>query len=446
MTDGVAIPLADMDEVPLAADGPAVYNPFDPAFRANPYPFYDRLRAESPAYVTPVGLTIITRYDDVSRTLRSNDFSRDVDANATPRDDPIFERRRDRRADGAKTILNLDPPDHTRLRRLVSKAFTPSAIDALRSGMEAQVDAVLDRAAERGEMELVDELAFPVPFQVISDLLDLPQDRTDEIRDWSQALTASLEPTATLETLDASDAAVAQLVPYLAEVVEARRANLGNDVLSALLVAEEAGDRLSIEELLSFVVLLYVAGHETTVNLIGNGTLALLRHPDELQRWKHDPTLDAVGGRRTAPVRRARPAHRPRGDDARDLRRGRAGGDGRARIVGAVRARRRQPRCGGVRRPPHAAPRPPQRQPPSGLRRRHPLLPRRIARPPRGVRGDRAPDPPVRLDRTARRTHVPRPPHHPRRRTDAPRRPLVTWGQTLRDMLTRALVDMSRSV
>ena len=293
MTDGVAIPLADMEGVPVAVDGPAVYNPFDPEFRANPYPFYDRLRAESPAYVTPVGLTIITRYDDVARTLRSNDFSRDVDANSTPRDDPIFERRRARRAAGAKTILNLDPPDHTRLRRLVSKAFTPSAIDALRSGIEAQVDAVLDRAAERGELELVDELAFPVPFQVISDLLDLPQDRTDEIREWSQALTASLEPTATLETLDASDAAIAQLVPYLAEVVEARRANLGSDVLSALLVAEEEGDRLSLEELLSFVVLLYVAGHETTVNLIGNGTLALLRHPDELQRWKHDATLDA---------------------------------------------------------------------------------------------------------------------------------------------------------
>src|SRR6187402_490387 len=100
-----------------AESEPPVYNPFDPAFRADPYPFYDRLRIASPAHVTPMGLTIITRYDDVSRTLRSNDFSRDVDANATPREDPIFERRRERRSGGAKTILNLDPPDHTRLRR-----------------------------------------------------------------------------------------------------------------------------------------------------------------------------------------------------------------------------------------------------------------------------------------------------------------------------------------
>ena len=148
---------------------------------------------------------------------------------------------------------------------------------------------MLDVAAERGSMELVDELAFPVPFQVISDLLDLPQDRTDEIREWSQLITASLEPTSTLETLDASDAAVAQLVPYLVEVVEARRPNLGDDVLSGLLVAEEAGDRLSTEELLAFVVLLYVAGHETTVNLIGNGMLALLRHPDELRALAQRP-------------------------------------------------------------------------------------------------------------------------------------------------------------
>src|SRR5918993_1229768 len=170
-----------MTDRALAADPadtePLLYNPFDPAFRADPYPFYDRLRREAPAHVTPMGLTILTRYDDISHTLRSNDFSRDVDSNATPREDLIFERRRERRNGGAKTILNLDPPDHTRLRRLVSKAFTPSAIEALRHRIEAQVDAVLDVAAERGSMELVDELAFPVPFQVISDLLALPQDR-----------------------------------------------------------------------------------------------------------------------------------------------------------------------------------------------------------------------------------------------------------------------------
>jgi cytochrome P450 len=275
-----------------SADAP-VYNPFDPAFRADPYPFYDRLRSEAPAFDTGFGLVVLTRYADVGHALRSNDFSRDLEANATPREDPISQRRRQRARQGSKSILNLDPPDHTRLRRLVSKAFTPTAIEALRGRIESQVDDVLDRAAERGSMELVDELAFPVPFQVISDLLDIPNDRADEMREWGQLLTAALEPTTTLETFDAAEEALGKMGPYLVDVVESRRRNLGTDVLSGLIVAEEEGDRLSTEELLSFVVLLYVAGHETTVNLIGNGMLALLRNPDQLDRWRHDPSLDS---------------------------------------------------------------------------------------------------------------------------------------------------------
>ena len=271
-----------------------LFNPFDPAFRADPYPFYDRLRTEEPAYWTPFESLVLTRYDDVGHTLRSNDFSRDLEANATPPSNPALVRRREVRANsGTKSILNLDPPDHTRLRRLVTKAFTPSSIEALRPRIQQLVDDVLDVAAERGSMELVDELAFPVPFQVISDLLDMPTERAVELRQWSQHLTAALEPTADDATLDAADAAIHQLVPYLVETIDARRRNLGNDLLSGLLVAEEAGDRLSTDELIAFVVLLYVAGHETTVNLIGNGTLALLRHPDQLQRWRSDPSLDA---------------------------------------------------------------------------------------------------------------------------------------------------------
>jgi cytochrome P450 len=269
------------------------WDPFDPAFRADPYPTYERLQREHPAYQVPGGSLVVTRYDDVARTLRSNEFSRDIEANATPRTDPVSLRRRERRQGGAKTILNLDPPDHTRLRRLVSQAFTPSAIDRLRPGIQTMVDGVLDRAAERGSMELVDELAFPVPFQVISELLAMPMDRADDLREWSQALTASLEPTTTIEVLDAADAAVAELVPHLVSVIEQRRAAPGDDLLSALLAVEEAGDRLSPAELISFVMLLYVAGHETTVNLIGNGVLALLRHPDQLARWRDDRTLDA---------------------------------------------------------------------------------------------------------------------------------------------------------
>jgi cytochrome P450 len=272
-----------------------LWNPFDPEFRADPYPYYDRLRTEAPAYRDPAGSTVLTRYRDVFATLRSNQVSRDVEANAIlDESNPVAVRRRERRRGGAKSILNLDPPDHTRLRRLVSKAFTPRAIESLRPRIEAMVDARLDLAAGSGRIELIDDLAFPVPFQVISELLDMPMDRADELRQWSQTLTQGLEPTSTVADLDASEAAVMQLIPYLIEVIESRRADPGDDLLSGLLAVEDGGDTLSPAELISFVVLLYVAGHETTVNLIGNGMLALLRHPDQLEQWRHDPTLDAV--------------------------------------------------------------------------------------------------------------------------------------------------------
>jgi cytochrome P450 len=279
---------------------PPAFNPFDPAFRADPYPAYARLREAQPVHVSPFGFVVVSRYDDVVRTLRGNEFSRDVEANATPTDDPVRERRRDqlrrRREAGeaAKSILNLDPPDHTRLRRLVSLAFTPSAIERLRPRIQSLVDDILDRAGEAGSMELVDDLAFPVPFQVISDLLGMPTERQDEVREWSQAVTAALEPTADEATMVAAATAAQALADHLDAVIATRRADPGEDLLSQLLLVEEAGDRLSTAELRSFVALLYVAGHETTVNLIGNGLLALLRHPDQLAHWRDDPSLDGA--------------------------------------------------------------------------------------------------------------------------------------------------------
>src|SRR3954447_4364881 len=270
-----------------------LFNPFDPAFRADPYPFYDVLREKAPVYLSPLDSVVLSRYDDVAVTLRSNDFSRDVEKNANPATSSIQSRKRERRAeDGGKSILNLDPPDHTRLRRLVSLAFTPSAIERLRPRVQQLVDDILDRAEERGSMELIDELAFPVPFQVISDMLAMPTERSTELREWSQVLTASLEPTTTDEDLDRAESVLGEFIPYLTSIVDERRRNLGDDLLSDLIQVEESGDRMSNMELIAFVLLLYVAGHETTVNLIGNGTLALLRNPDQLARWRDDPSLD----------------------------------------------------------------------------------------------------------------------------------------------------------
>lgn len=271
-----------------------LWNPLDPDFRSNPYPWYERLRNTDPVHRIDDHHVVLTRYEDVSRTLRGTEFARDIDAHSkAPLVDPVMRRRRERQENRSKSILNLDPPDHTRLRRLVTQAFTPRAVESLRIRTEHMVDAVIDRALERGSMEVIDELAFPIPFQVISALLDMPTDRADELRDWSQLLTATLEPTTTLEDLDRADGVMGQLIPYLVDVIEQRRHNLGDDVVSALLTAESEGDRLDMTELIVFVVLLYVAGHETTVNLIGNGLLALLRHPEQLERWRNDPSLDS---------------------------------------------------------------------------------------------------------------------------------------------------------
>ena len=259
-----------------------LFNPFDPAFRANPYPFYDTLRTQDPVHTTGLGMVVLTRYEDVSATLKSNDYSRDVEKYSQQSSTPARQSRRERNLNRTKSILNLDPPDHTRLRRLVSKSFTPSAVERLRLRIQSLTDIVLDRAKQQGNLELVDDLAFPVPFQVISELLDMPTERVAELRSWSQLITASLEPTASDDELAASDAAVDLLVPYLTEIIEHRRKHLADDMLSSLILVEESGERMTTAELMAFVVLLYIAGHETTVNLVGNGMLALLRNPAQL--------------------------------------------------------------------------------------------------------------------------------------------------------------------
>ena len=263
------------------------FNPFDPAFRADPHPFYDSLREHDPVHMSLGGLVVLTRYHDVATVLRSNDYSRDVEKSAKPLDNPISTRMRERRRNSSKSILNLDPPDHTRLRRLVSKSFTPSAIESLRPMVQRYVDEALDDAEKRvrngGTFELIDDLAFPVPFLVISAMLGMPIEREAELREWSQVITRTLEPTTGMAELDEADAAFAGLLPFLDEVIGERRKHPGADMLSALITAEESGDKLSAEELVTFVVLLYIAGHETTVNLIGNSVLALLRAPDQLR-------------------------------------------------------------------------------------------------------------------------------------------------------------------
>jgi len=262
------------------------FNPFDPEFRKNPHPFYDRLRTEEPVHRTPLGFVVLTRYEDVVNTLRNNDFSRDIEVNANLPESPTRKFRREN--ERSKSMLNLDPPDHTRLRRLVSKSFTPSAIEKLRPRIQQLVDDALANAKKTGHLELVEELAFPVPFQVISDLLAMPTERGEELREWSQIITATLEPTTGVEELEKGQQAIAKMRPYLEEIIQHRRRNMGDDMLSSLIAVEEQGEKLNNDELMSFVILLYIAGHETTVNLIGNSVHALLTHPEQLDVMRRE--------------------------------------------------------------------------------------------------------------------------------------------------------------
>ncbi len=271
-----------------------MFNPFEPGFFDDPYDQYRRVRAVEPVHQTPFGPFMLLGYDACFDLLRRPGTSvEDQNATGSFRDailDAIPEERRQR---GNRTILNLDPPDHTRLRKLVSKAFTPRTVERLRPRVEELVDNALDAMDPSDEVDLIAALAFPLPFQVISEMLGMPESDRDQLRTWSHLLTKGLEPLLDPAELPAMLDAGDKMNAHLDTVIEWKRANPADDLLSALLAVEDEGDVLTHDELREQVTLLYLAGHETTVNLIGNGTLALLRHRVELERLAADPGLDA---------------------------------------------------------------------------------------------------------------------------------------------------------
>lgn len=271
------------------------FDPFAPGFQADPYPQWTALREQDPVHETPFGLWMLTRYDDVARFVREPGLSAE-EGRARP--NPVFEAVRvmagiDPQAErpGSKAMLNRDAPDHTRLRRLVSKAFTPKRIEELRPRVQQLVDSALDDMAAQGGGDLIGGLAFPLPFLVISEMLGMPDTDRIQLREWSGTLVRALEPIADPEVLKAVASASDSMRALIRDVIEWKRKEPATDLLTALIQAEENGDVLDDDELVEQVILIYVAGHETTVNLIGNGTLALLRHPDQLQRLVADPSL-----------------------------------------------------------------------------------------------------------------------------------------------------------
>jgi pimeloyl-[acyl-carrier protein] synthase len=266
------------------------FNPMAPEFVADPYPTYRRLREEDPVHQSPLGFWVLTRYDDVVSSLKDPRMTKEpiaafVAARFGLPSPP---------GGMGLSMLDRDPPDHTRLRGLVSKAFTPRVIEQLRPHIQQIVDGLLDKVEGEPGMDLIEQFAYPLPVIVICEMLGVPVADHERFKGWGLDIARGLDA-----ILLPPDSPVAQksmqarhaLAAYFRELIAERRTDPRDDMLSGLIAAEEAGDKLTEDELLATCILLLVAGHETTVNLIGNGSLALLRHPDQRKRLQGDPGL-----------------------------------------------------------------------------------------------------------------------------------------------------------
>jgi cytochrome P450 len=267
----------------------SAFNPMDPEFLADPYPTYHRLREEDPVHHSPLDFWVLTRYEDVAAVLRDPRFIKE------PLVSMVAARFGVSVPPGVGlSMLDRDPPDHTRLRSLVSKAFTPRVVEGLRPRIQKMVDDLITRAAAVGTMDLIEEFAYPIPVNVICEMLGVPVEDHERFKGWSLDIARGLDSIwlpPDSEIPKRSGAARHAIGDYMRGLIGERRASPRGDLLTALIAAEEAGDKLSEDELIATCILLLIAGHETTVNLIGNGTLALLRHPEELRRLRETPGL-----------------------------------------------------------------------------------------------------------------------------------------------------------
>jgi cytochrome P450 len=265
-------------------------------FKADPFPFYRRLREIAPVYRVALPdrqmVWLVTRYDDVVTVLTDQRFGKDIfqvrskeQLAATPLMTKLLAPLL---MPLARHMLNRDPPDHTRLRALVQQAFSPRLVEGMRGRIETLADELLDRVKRRGRMDLIADYALPIPTTVIAEMLGVPIADRHKFHRWSSAMLSS----------NASRFGLLRAMPsawlfmrYIRKLIEHRRANLRDDLISALITAKDSGDCLSDDELLAMILLLIVAGHETTVNLIASGMLALLERPDQLERLRSDPGL-----------------------------------------------------------------------------------------------------------------------------------------------------------
>ena len=266
---------------------------------SDPYPVYHHLRSEDPVHWSDhIGAWILTRYDDVKAaandprfsSVRAHYFMNQLPETAQERLRPLGHQL-------ALWLIHMDPPDHTRVRSLVHKAFVPQVVEGLRDSVHQIVNELLDGVAEAGEIDVMGDLAYPLTASVIAELLGIPTEDRIRFRNWSDNINGFVGAAhVTTRRAELAQGSMLELMDYLHDLLEQRRQSPRDDFVSGLIAVEEEGDRLNEEELLALGVLLLFAGHETTANQIGNAVLALLRNPEQLQKLQREPTMinDAV--------------------------------------------------------------------------------------------------------------------------------------------------------
>jgi pimeloyl-[acyl-carrier protein] synthase len=268
------------------------FNPLSADLRYDPHPLFKRLREKDPVHYSEVFQGwVVTRYDDVLSILRDSRWAADrmkID------DSRIADRVNQDTVQNqvmARTMLTVDPPDHTRLRNLVNKAFTPRSVERVRPRIQEIVDHLLDEMDGAADADVIRDLAYPLPVIVIAEMLGVPPEDRSRFKKWSSELVQTLGFDEDPEKAAIADQAVLDLVDYFREVIQQRKVEPREDLISGLIAAHEGSDALTEDEMLGTLILLLVAGNETTTNLIGNGLLSLLEHPGELERLRANPEL-----------------------------------------------------------------------------------------------------------------------------------------------------------
>ncbi len=265
-------------------------------FRADPYPVYQLLRQHAPvSFREELNMWVVSRYDDVTSILRDRRFGRTIDHVLTREQRGAPPKAQHRRAFdmlSENSMFDKEPPEHTRLRVLVHKAFTPRRVESLRESVQSVANTLVDNVQTQRSMDVLADFAVPLPVTVIAELLGVPEDERSPLRNWSQTIVAMYELEPTAEQERAAIQAATEFTDYLRSLAKQRRQQPRDDLISALVEAEEAGDKLTEDELIATCVLLLNAGHEATVNVLGNGLYALFRYPDQLRLLQENPSLN----------------------------------------------------------------------------------------------------------------------------------------------------------